>query len=588
MQPHLKVNPTEIPERFHNLRTAKDIADLLEIDLQRLNYRLYKASASAKYTTFQIPKKSGDSRTISSPTQQLKTIQQKLNYILLHIYHPKPSVHSYLKHKSVVSNAAFHCKKRNILTIDLQDFFPSITFPRIRGMLMGIPYQLDPKAATILAQICSFNNELPQGAPTSPIISNMICGQLDSELTQLAKEYRCHYSRYADDLTFSTNLREFPSAFLIQKGSGQIEIGEELREIIESNGFDINDDKIHLQRETERQQVTGLIVNEFPNVRRKYVRNLRATLHAWRKYGYEAAQKQLNAKYNKKYRNPTIKELSLKNYIRGKFNYLKMVRGVDSKVYFNLLNKLNTLDSGLIRKGELIKLNSSTKPIVLTEGKTDIKHMTAALNKLKMLGNKYSNIDIDYQMLSGSKGKDKLKNFCENHSQLPNVRLPNSPSIICLFDREDDTIKEMTDENKPYKCWGNNVFSLVIPNPSHRLNSPNICIELYYKDPDIMIMDKDKLRLYFNSEFDSRSYRHKIHSNLNCIDRAIIDVYYRKGILKIIDRDVFDENSKNIALSKEAFASYVLSREPGFENVDFNEFIKIFDIILQILELSPT
>jgi RNA-directed DNA polymerase len=169
---------------------------------------------------------------------------------------------------------------------------------------MGKPYYVGPKAATILAQICCLSNELPQGAPTSPIISNMICAQMDSQLTMLVEKYNCYYTRYADDLTFSTNLREFLSVFVTKSTDGQIKVGSELEEIIVSNWFKINTNKIHLQHFSRRQQVTGLVVNKFPNVRRKYVRNLRAVLHAWQIYGYEKAEKQLHDKYVIKHRNP--------------------------------------------------------------------------------------------------------------------------------------------------------------------------------------------------------------------------------------------------------------------------------------------
>src|SRR5690606_12917628 len=149
-------------------------------------------------------------------------------------------------------------------------------------------YRLNDEVATILAQICCHNGILPQGAPTSPIISNMICVRLDAKLQQLAKEHQCTYSRYADDITFSTNRSSFPSALAYLSDIGQIEIGNELSIIIEENGFQINPKKTRLQSKHQRQEVTGLTVNRYPNVQRRYIKQIRGILHAWKKYGLDA------------------------------------------------------------------------------------------------------------------------------------------------------------------------------------------------------------------------------------------------------------------------------------------------------------
>jgi RNA-directed DNA polymerase len=176
-------------------------------------------------------------------------------------------------------------RKRFVLNIDLLDFFPSIHFGRVRGMFTARPYNCNPTVATVLAQICCLPKEypagppyaqLPQGSPTSPIISNMICAKLDSQLRRLAQKYKCSYTRYADDLTFSTNLNRFPESLarFVIDGTGvtSVVIGSELEETISSNKFQINRSKIRLQRSAERQTVTGLTTNESPNITRKYSR----------------------------------------------------------------------------------------------------------------------------------------------------------------------------------------------------------------------------------------------------------------------------------------------------------------------------
>jgi RNA-directed DNA polymerase len=178
--------------------------------------------------------------------------------------------------KNIVDNAQRHKKKRWVLNIDLDNFFPSINFGRVRGMFLKKPFYVPESVATLLAQICCYGNNLPQGAPTSPIISNMICAKMDSELQDLAWTCRCFYTRYADDITFSTTLPDFPVQIAKVHSLLDIELGKELKGIIESNGFNINPNKTRAFSYKQRQEVTGLTVNKRPNVRRKYIMQVRA------------------------------------------------------------------------------------------------------------------------------------------------------------------------------------------------------------------------------------------------------------------------------------------------------------------------
>jgi RNA-directed DNA polymerase len=160
-------------------------------------------------------------------------------------------------------------------------------------MFMSHPYNLEAPVATILAQICCHNNQLPQDAPTSPIISNMICAKMDSQLQRLAKESKATYTRYADDITFSTTLSSFPDSlghFAEDENNPKFILSDNLVAIIINNGFRINERKIRLQSSRSHQEVTGLTVNKFPNVDRNYVRQIRGMLHAWEKFGLLNAQ----------------------------------------------------------------------------------------------------------------------------------------------------------------------------------------------------------------------------------------------------------------------------------------------------------
>jgi RNA-directed DNA polymerase len=348
----LSASGRELRRQFFDLQTPQDVAQLLEIEYSRLIYHLYIVPLSKRYVTFDIAKKSSGVRKITAPATALKIIQQKLNQVLQNVYQPKPSVHGFIYGRSIVANAEAHSKRRKkyVFNIDLIDFFPSINFGRVRGMFMAIPYERNPDVATVLAQICCFNNELPQGAPTSPIISNMICAKMDSQLQRLAKKHRCTYTRYADDITFSTSLSTFPSALAQTNSLGQLEVGKELCRIIKGNGFEINLSKVRLQTRNGRQEVTGLTVNEFPNVRRKYVRQIRAMLHAWEKFGLENAEAEFLLRYDKKRRSPWKKSPSFALVVKGKIEFLGMVRGKDDPIYLRFRDQLRKLAPGLVKE----------------------------------------------------------------------------------------------------------------------------------------------------------------------------------------------------------------------------------------------
>jgi RNA-directed DNA polymerase len=301
-----------------------------------------------RYKRFSIPKKRGGNRIILEPTPNLKIIQQKLLQVLYAVYEPKSSVHGFISEKSIVTNAEQHVRKRYVLNVDLQNFFPSIHFGRVRGMFMAYPYNLNDAVATVLAQICSLPNCLPQGAPTSPIISNMICAKMDSQLQKLAKEHRCYYTRYADDLTFSTYVSRFPKslAIVVRDEAGQhIEVGAELAEIIHQNGFKINKSKVRLQTKEQRQEVTGLTTNLFVNVNRKFIRQIRAMLHAWEKFGYQAAEDEYRVKYSYRNVDKPYKTLpSFQQVVKGKIEFVGMVRGRTDHIFIEFNNKAAYLE----------------------------------------------------------------------------------------------------------------------------------------------------------------------------------------------------------------------------------------------------
>lgn len=289
------------------------------------------------YKTFSIQKKSGGCRTITSPRGNLKWIQQFLLEIFQSLYKPSDCAIGFVKNKSIIDNASLHVGKNYVFNVDLKDFFTSITRGMITGRLCLSPFSFNRELADLIAGLCCDSfwlrekgqiDALPQGAPTSPILSNAVCDRLDEDLSRLAQKYDVAYSRYADDLTFSSNHNIYQESGLFRR---------ELGWIIRSNGLFLNSRKTRLQHKSERQDVTGLIVNTKVNINRSWIKDLRAVLHIWEKYGYNAAMGTFYPRYmaNKGYAQKG--EPDIANVISGKLCYLKMVKGEDNPLYQKLL-----------------------------------------------------------------------------------------------------------------------------------------------------------------------------------------------------------------------------------------------------------
>ncbi len=330
------------------LATPKHLANLIGVDIKKLNYIAFHLTPSKRYQSFVIKKKSGGARVLYTPIGLLKTVQKNLVPIFENLYEPKQWVHGFTKTKSIVTNAACHTKKKYVLNIDLLDFFPSINFGRVRGLFMARPYNIPRKTATLLAQLVCFENKLPQGAPTSPIVSNMICAKMDKELSRLAYKNGCFYTRFADDITMSTSNTNFPSNIAIfikteGKIDWKIEIQQDLLNIINNNGFIINDKKTRLYTRKMRQEVTGLITNRFVNIRRTYLRKVSAMLHAWDKFGLEKAEIEHYDKYRNKHTPPFKEAPSFQNIVKGHINFIKMVKGELDPTFIKFYNKFAVL-----------------------------------------------------------------------------------------------------------------------------------------------------------------------------------------------------------------------------------------------------
>ncbi|MCY4616459.1 MAG: reverse transcriptase domain-containing protein [Chloroflexi bacterium] len=159
------------------MKNGRDVADLLEIEHAQLHYITSRRRERYSYHAFEIPKKSGETRQILAPHPTVKILQRKLLHVFNLVYEAHPAAHGFVPKHSILTNAQPHQGKRFVLNVDLEDFFPSIIFPRVRGLFIK-HFRLPNRAATVLARVCCNTDDdpdhLPQGAPTSPIISNMI------------------------------------------------------------------------------------------------------------------------------------------------------------------------------------------------------------------------------------------------------------------------------------------------------------------------------------------------------------------------------------------------------------------------------
>ncbi|MDF4891802.1 reverse transcriptase domain-containing protein [Vibrio parahaemolyticus] len=355
-------------------------------DLKTLIY----PSVDHLYKGFSIPKKNGEFRLIDAPKKELKKIQRFLANELAQVYTPRNATHGFVKDRSIVTNASKHVDKKYVLNLDLEDFFGSIHFGRVRNLFQSHPLNLHHSVATVLSHLCCHNGKLPQGAPTSPIISNMIAYRLDKQLQTLASKNRCTYTRYADDITFSfTQTRgRLPKPIAVLTRDLQLSLGNELKELITENGFVINSDKTRIAARSNRQEVTGVIVNERMNVSRKYIKQTRSMLYAWKKFGLEDAEdtylRQFHGKtvFEKHQRRIDEKKGQFfKKIVKGRINFIKMVRGADDLIYRKVAYEFSVLIGK--PKPELVQtpLDKACDSIFIVENLLDDSQGTAFLLK---------------------------------------------------------------------------------------------------------------------------------------------------------------------------------------------------------------
>ncbi|WP_256214326.1 reverse transcriptase domain-containing protein [Pseudomonas sp. URIL14HWK12:I6] len=549
----------------YKVLSNKHMAQILGVKTSVLAYYAYYLPDNKKYNSFNIAKRGGGFRLIEAPNKRLKDLQRIIAEYLGGYYKPRACVFAYVGKRGIVEHASVHVCQRWLLRLDLKDFFHSITAPRLAGLLSAPPFLLAPGVARTISFICTKDGRLTQGAPVSPVISNIICRGLDYSLKTYAAKNKCYYTRYADDIFFSNNGAVFPSSLARKDEAGTVILGDELKDIIKASGFLINDNKTFLRSRAERQIVTGVVVNKKSNVPREYIRQIKSALHSWKKFGLESAENYWSEKIDKRNRWNGA-SISFKLALRGQINHVGHVKGYSDSVYLMLARKLSQLDNTFNFDERSIAESIAEEVHVFCEGESDILHLRHAFQCLK---SEYPSLNLIFKLpgIGKGDGSSVLKNFCDmvkNHTQ--------RHLTICLFDRDEpNIIREMSGSAVPYKDYGGNVFSLVMPSPDFR--NENICIEFLYKDVDLLRQDTQGRRLYLGEEFDQNS-RFK--------GQGTIFKKIPKSSL-ILDSDIIDyQTGNNVALSKVKFAEYISNGVAPFDSVDVSAFSVIFNQIAAI------
>lgn len=360
----------EIKKRFEKMNDLKEFCNLLNhcynilfseesiFVNEVILLKFANQKSQDRYHYFEIKKKDGSTRIIHAPNTELKVLLKCLNLIFHSIFVPHYAAYGFIYGKSVLDNAKIHCKNNYVFNLDIKDFFSSIEIGRILKRFNYPPFNLNKdNGREIIGNYIGWlaceeielekevngklhktrRKVLPQGSPLSPILTNIICERLDYKLTGVAKRFNVTYSRYADDITFSSMHNVYQEKSIFRN---------EVEKIIEEQYFSINPKKTRLQKRNVRQKVTGIVVNEKVNVTRNYIKLLRLWLSMWEKYGAEKAYQLFINSYIKEKgftKHIGSTPIFMENVIEGKLNYLRMVKGENSSTYQNLLERFNRL-----------------------------------------------------------------------------------------------------------------------------------------------------------------------------------------------------------------------------------------------------
>lgn len=649
--------------RLKEIKNLNQLSKLLEIDRNTLNSLLNREYREKLYKVYAIPKKDGSERQICAPQEPLKSIQKRISELLwreqLWINHEKEeqyikknkmireekqryisftetiedynsgyrltlelkknyrfqnnTIQGFEKGKSILTNAALHRKKKYIINIDLKDFFDSFTFYRVRGYFEHHKdFLLSREIAMTLANLVCYKSKLPQGAPSSPILTNMIGRILDSRIRKLCKKFRLKYTRYADDMTFSTNDDD---CFARVK-----DFLHELNIIVEDAGFTVNDKKSRICYWYSRQTVTGLIVNKRISVSKKYYKATRGMAHQL----YIGREVYVN---KEKVDNP-IKILS------GRFAFINQVDQYSDNILGLERNIFSTREKTFQRFLFYKYFYGIDRPMLVTEGKTDIRYIRASLKKLNKKFPELINLENDgkakysitflkkstvlekYLGLNKHGGSifEKIwnlylnnnlfnnKNFGDIYNYFKRIGSPYKSPVIMLFDNEldelDRPIKQFLDK---YKRMAKNIFEKEYEE-SKRKKIQNLKldgktseeIKKEIKNFETKFCDEKKEKI--KEELREREWIH-IKDNLYLMlipdiesgtNNSDIESLLLSDDIKKVDRILekeFNSSDKDF-VEKKNYGKNHLSKHImyNYQNFSFQNFEKLFENIKSIIQ----
>ena len=561
-------------EKLKSATTRAELAHILGFQPDKLSYILYKLPDSEKYHTFEIPKKNGSTRIIQAPAPPLKTLQSRLADVLYVCSEEinkkesrRPLSHGFKKGYSIHSNAKCHKNRRYVLNFDLENFFPSINFGRVRGyFIKNRDFELKKQVATTIAKIACHNNELPQGSPCSPVVSNFIVHLLDVRLVRIAMKYKCTYSRYADDITFSTNQKDFPTDIAIQDRCNKMiwRLSEPIENQVERSGFKVNSAKTKMSYRDSRQVVTGLIVNRKVNVRSEYYKLARAMTHSLFTTGTCSIPSNLSpidileCNSSEKEEETQLPHL---NRLEGMLNHIHYTRNSSDQREIREKQDKPTAMWSLFHDFLFFKyFGMPHKPIVLCEGPTDRIYIKLALKKLincypSLIKQEENSVIYRIHFLQYTGNIKDVLQLSGGTDQLA--------SFVGIYKKK----------TKRYKAWNPRRPVILLTDNDKGAKSVFNAVKDHSKDKPVINISSNDDFYYVNNNL----YLVKIPS---IKEKTIEDLFDPKWLNYEIGDKKFNRTNKSddTSYGKSIFAKRVIAK------VDFSEFIPLLDRFVRVID----
>lgn len=562
-------------DKLKSCNSKPDLARLLGIDPVFMTRVIYIRNTDNLYSQFTIKKKNGSDRLISAPDPELKEIQSKLSDLLQDCLNKirenskeeNNFSHGFERNRSIITNAEKHKLKKWVLNIDLSNFFDEFNFGRVRGyFLKNKNFSLNTELSTLIAKIACHQNKLPQGSPCSPVITNLILVSLDRRLSNLCNRAGCTYTRYADDITISTNKKEFPSDIIKSHNENSIDLNKKILKEIISSGFQINLNKLRLFDKKCRQEVTGLTVNRFVNVDNEYAKKVRAMAHSL----FTKGRYTLTDKKTREQRAGNINELG------GMLSFIDYIDKHNNRLPHTTKTSLNKRENVYSDFLYYSVFWANPKPTILTEGKTDITYLRVALDSLSanypnLIGNKkMGNKTVRDYGVKFFKNTTKSKYFLNLDGGASHLK-----DFIVGYEKKTDAFKIIANQ-KP--------VIIVLDNDSGSGGSNGIFQTLIGKAFPNITLSKDELRNQKWTWVTKNLYL--IFTPLNGLnDSSMEDLFHSSVLQTTLGGKVFNRMNakcKDNEYGKEFFATGVVLKQR--KTINFSNFNYIFESITEIID----